>query len=761
MMTRRAEGGVAGSPPNPQGLTVIDQDTAWEGETLILGGETRIGHPEKRITVLWKNCKIAVRGEILVDRYSPGMAPVTFICEDSELEFDCKKDLEYGFRLSRSCPERSGWREGSKVAIRRCRILGAGLDRRGAGLHFEGKEGGDNLTTVQVSETAFRYMGSGGGPGYGGGPMQFVKEIAAVHLGWLFSRNTYTQDSYLTKLDFADCGVCVGGTGLGVTHSTFKDCWVGVLLSEYAAHCSFDNVDYAIYNPAPRAIIEYNRFARCSKYTFDCYPFGRGLVIRDNVLTDCSHNGIILAGSEDCVVERNVLINVKGGGCYVQHAMDGSGKSPNNLFHHNLLINADCTSAEAVGTRFIANTVINGGITVSGEGTIIKDNLVIGGGISLQTGRHTVENNLILGQGKAGVVSRGAGNVIANLPERAAIDCSEPVEILDFLNRLVVAGGQAVRAEPGMTIATLAKSGTPEVYPLHVIPSEGGIDVTFGEWGRAGKLTKAWTESGGRKGLSVLHAVGDMSPGRPAVVSVDGKAWKRVDADKDGYVEFEYDGQWSEGGPLAFTVEHDAPIAVPENRSVREGEEAIIKILEKLRAPSIDVRTEGLVELKKMGPAACEALVGLFDCPDARLRWLAPATLASLGEQAVPGLKKALAEGGFQARWAAARALAGMGCAGLEALGGAIGQDSPVSVRLAAIWGLREMNDRRVVPTLMPHVLDPDARVSSRVLLALEHITGQKHGRDLGKWHNWWNGEIMPGDRGWKTWLEGLGEKMK
>lgn len=65
-------------------------------------------------------------------------------------------------------------------------------------------------------------------------------------------------------------------------------------------------------------------------------------------------------------------------------------------------------------------------------------------------------------------------------------------------------------------------------------------------------------------------------------------------------------------------------------------------------------------------------------------------------------------------------------------------KDPSKDVRVETAWALKEIGDRRAVKALIETLDDKELLVRIRVESALEDITGQKFGKDIAKWQEWW-----------------------
>ena len=65
--------------------------------------------------------------------------------------------------------------------------------------------------------------------------------------------------------------------------------------------------------------------------------------------------------------------------------------------------------------------------------------------------------------------------------------------------------------------------------------------------------------------------------------------------------------------------------------------------------------------------------------------------------------------------------------------------DPSKDVRAESAWALKEIGDKRAVGALIETLDDTELLVRIRVESALESITGQKFGKDVAKWQEWWS----------------------
>lgn len=154
--------------------------------------------------------------------------------------------------------------------------------------------------------------------------------------------------------------------------------------------------------------------------------------------------------------------------------------------------------------------------------------------------------------------------------------------------------------------------------------------------------------------------------------------------------------------------------------------EAIDPLQEALSDPEPGVRWVAMEALGAIGEPAIDALISLLSSPEVDTRWGAAIALGDIGStEAIGPLAAALEDEDRYVRTRAALALAAIGEAAIEALGG-VADTGSVGARWAAALALGKIESGAGVPVLVRLLSDPDASVRWKAAEALGAVGGDE-----------------------------------
>jgi len=337
-------------------------------------------------------------------------------------------------------------------------------------------------------------------------------------------------------------GIALYGSNNNViSDNTVYQNQVGILLKDQAASNT----------------IESNQIYKNTKYGIYLYKEATGNKILANEIYSNTETGVYIKSSGNTVGPNNNINNNKNG-VYLVGASDST--IVNNIINSNTRYGAFLYSGSN-------RNILNSNTFESNQRSVYiklsNDNNISRNSIKLSTEYpvylYDAQNNIFTGNTLSDntynyyYLKYRAKNTIKDTDLMAIkiADNESSMKILDTRNYILKNSKNiAIVAEPTQSsiLFTRAVSSaivTFERLNFKVVPSSNQIKVTPQIWNVSPDYDKKWKESSSMQSITAEHLIGDLKPDISYDILIDGVFWNSYNSNKEGIVEFMYNGGYS------------------------------------------------------------------------------------------------------------------------------------------------------------------------------------------------------------------------